>query len=128
LTDAGTDAGPNYCDSLNCGSQTDWWLSNPFELESIVDNQKFGPSTDTTKFPGTPNEFFWSSSSDASNYKYAWLQNFFWGTVFTNSKSLGCDARCVRLGPTEMVDVPAGLFHMGCNIAVDSDCDGDENP
>jgi formylglycine-generating enzyme required for sulfatase activity len=31
-------------------------------------------------------------------------------------------------GAIEMVEVPAGSFMMGCNVAVDNECGGDENP
>jgi len=69
------------------------------ELSSIVNKQKYNPSIDTIKFPGTPSNDFWSSSSYASYTFDAWYVDFNYGDVSYNYKTDNYNARCVRSGP-----------------------------
>lgn len=42
---------------------TDWRVPNKNELESIVKIDSSSPAIDTTAFPGTPSDWFWSSTT-----------------------------------------------------------------
>ena len=91
----------DYCDTLTYGGHEDWRLPNPFELQSIVDDGRYGPSIDTTVFPGTPSDGFWSSSSYAGNATNAWSVYFNDGYVDGDAKTNAGGVRCVRGGPVE---------------------------
>ncbi len=86
-----------YCEDLDWGGCDDWHLPDRNELQSIVDYDSYGPSIDTTAFPGTPSDYFWSSSSCAVSY--AWYVDFYNGSVYGFGKSNTYCARCVRGGP-----------------------------
>jgi hypothetical protein len=89
-----------YCEGLNWGGSTDWRLPDSFELQSIVDYGRTSPSIDTTAFPATPGNSFWSSSSFAGDTAYAWRVYFVFGYVFVNNdKTNTFGVRCVRGGP-----------------------------
>ena len=45
------------------GGYSDWLLPNAKELQSIVDYSVFSPSINSVKFPNTPSNLFWTSSS-----------------------------------------------------------------
>jgi hypothetical protein len=89
-----------YCNGLNWGGEaTGWRLPDIKELSSIVESRKSSPSMDTTAFPATPSNNFWSSSSHARNSSNAWYVIFNYGFVDVYSKSSPNDVRCVHSGP-----------------------------
>jgi len=88
-----------YCEGLTWGNQTDWRLPNVGELDSIVDDRRVSPSIDTTAFPATPNNYFWSSSSYAGGTTNAWVVSFSYGNVGSLYKADTYYVRCVRGGP-----------------------------
>ena len=79
-----------------------WRLPTPKELLSIVDNGKFDPSVDTDYFPGTTDEWFWTSADFASTESYdsgkAWFVRFDSGFLSHKKKteSEKMHVRCVR--------------------------------
>ncbi len=84
----GSDAGTHtwqdaltYCDGLDWGGYTDWYLPDEYELQSIVDYGRMNPSIDPVAFPGTPSNWFWTSSSYAGDSSYAWYVYFNNGSV-----------------------------------------------
>jgi len=86
-----------YCTGLAWGGQsTGWRLPYVKELSSLVDRRKYLPAIDTTAFPNTPSNSFWSLSSDASYTSYAWTVTFNTGDVNSDSKTSHNDVRCVR--------------------------------
>lgn len=88
------------CDSLSWGGFSDWRLPDEFELQSIVDyGRSSAPSINTTFFPGTPSDYFWSSSSSAGTVSYAWCAVFSAGVVNSSGKTNTLHVRCVRHGP-----------------------------
>ncbi len=91
----------NYCGQEYAGSYG-WRLPTPKELLSIVDNGKFDPSVDTDYFPGTTDEWFWTSadfaSTETSDQNQAWFVRFDRGFLSHKAKteSEKMHVRCVR--------------------------------
>lgn len=77
---------------------TDWRLPNKNELESIVEQRCWSPAINAAIFPGTPSNWFWSSSPDANTTIRAWNVNFDIGTVSRNTKNNNNQVRLVRAG------------------------------
>lgn len=89
----------DYCSELNYGGYSDWRLPSPLELQSIVNDGRRIPSIDLTAFPGTPQNYFWTSSSSAGDSSTAWAIDFYHGSADGGSKTYtGYYERCVRGG------------------------------
>lgn len=73
-----------------------WRLPNVKELSSIVDRSRSNPSVDTTVFPATPSNAFWSSSPYVGNIDYAWNVDFYYGHVYYYYRSNSLPVRLVR--------------------------------
>lgn len=84
-----------YCASLALDGGG-WRLPTKDELLSIVDRRWRYPTIDPTYFPGTPNDWFWSSSTVAGSPSYGWYVSFYDGDAHGNDASNGYRARCVR--------------------------------
>ena len=85
----GYHAAARYCDKLDFGGYTDWYLPNRAELNIFWDNVASIPGLDKT---GT---YYWSSTE--YNQNYAWYQQFnFGGTQDSTLKSDSRLFRCVR--------------------------------
>jgi hypothetical protein len=83
-----------YCAGLTLpGGQTGWRLPTRIELLSIVDLSHVFPSINVTAFPGTPSEWFWSSSHNTSG---PWGVNFSTGGSGSHGQYDGSRVRCVR--------------------------------
>jgi hypothetical protein len=78
--------------------QSDWRLPNIRELQSIVDLTTSNPAINTGVFPNTPSDWFWSSSSYATNPHRAWNVYFYGGYTSVNSQSYYYPVRLVRSG------------------------------
>ena len=101
---------------------TDWRLPNLKELASIVEQRCFDPAINTTVFPGTPSDVFWSASVYAPYPNDAWFVLFNDGSVSNvNEGSNGGAVRLVRGGqsldplvvtptPTPPVPTPAPVI------------------
>ncbi len=92
-----------YCDELDWGGHTDWYLPDEYELQSIVDyGWRNEPSIDTAVFPGTAPLRHWSSSSYAGGSDRRWVVDFYRGESLV-VYATGTDTyyvRCVRRGPS----------------------------
>ncbi len=87
-----------YCNGLTLAGRT-WRLPNVNELRSIVDFTKStAPTIDTTAFPSTQSNYFWSSSTYAQDTNSAWYVLFSLGDVYYYSKTNLLFVRCVT-GP-----------------------------
>ncbi len=88
-----------YCNGLTLAGRT-WRLPNVNELRTIVDYTKStAPTIDTTAFPSTQSNFYWSSSTYASYTNQAWWVNFNNGEVGSYYKAdVSFSVRCVT-GP-----------------------------
>ncbi|PTN31580.1 DUF1566 domain-containing protein [Desulfonatronum sp. SC1] len=75
----------NYKDRVNAASlcgYTDWRVPSIKELESITHLETFSPTIDTTYFPNTSIMYYWSSSPNADNNRYAWVLYFKVGSSY----------------------------------------------
>jgi sulfatase modifying factor 1 len=86
-----------YCDALDLGGYTDWYLPDEHELMSIIDFGVTEPSLDAAIFPGTAVEPFWTSSS--FDNEYAWQISLDMGRLDYWYKDFGAFVRCVRREP-----------------------------
>jgi len=84
-----------YCSGLNLGD-TGWRLPTVKELQTIVDDSQKNPSIDTTAFPSTPADAFWSSSPFAGSSS-VWQVKFDIGDTYGTQYIDDLDhVRCVR--------------------------------
>jgi formylglycine-generating enzyme required for sulfatase activity len=87
----------DYCASLSLRGCA-WRLPTRIELVSLVDFTKAdpGPTIDTTAFPNTPGDWFWSSSLWDGPAPAAWYVYFAYGyTYYADAASTGA-VRCVE--------------------------------
>lgn len=73
-----------------------WRLPNTDELLSIADEKRFGLAIDTTVFPGTPPEHFWTSVR--RNQEYADAVHFYNGFHYDRYHTNQNHVRLVRDG------------------------------
>jgi len=86
-----------YCENLDWGGRTDWYLPNIKEIRSIGDSREVLPAIDRVAFPNTPGSFSWSSSSRVDDPSRAWAVNFGSPSIDALGKAGSTVARCVRL-------------------------------
>lgn len=86
------------CEADTTAGHTDWRLPNRNELLSIVSLATVNPAIDTSFFPNTQSDFYWSSSTyqGPGSESLAWNVAFDYGGVDANSKGIGYYVRCVR--------------------------------
>lgn len=84
--------------TLGVGS-ADWRLPNRNELASLVERKCVAAAINTTIFPATPAQSFWSASPYAQNGALAWLVDFNAGDVGPALKTGARNLRLVRAGP-----------------------------
>ena len=100
----------NHCEKEYAGSYG-WRLPTPKELLSIVDNGRYDPAINTDLFPGTNDEWFWTSADFVSTAETdkdkKWFVRFDKGFLSHKAKteSEKMRVRCVR-GTT----IPDGQF------------------
>ncbi|MBH2006909.1 MAG: DUF1566 domain-containing protein [Myxococcaceae bacterium] len=88
-----------YCAQLVIGSQAagSWRMPTIKELSTLVDvTVSSGATIDLTAFPGTPANYFWSSTVYQPSPSNAWSVDFSNGSVNTVSIGGTGYVRCVR--------------------------------
>ncbi len=90
----------NYCATLRKGGYTDWRVPNIVELQSLVDYTIGNPgiTINTTAFPNTPSNYFWTSLSSVFPSTGAWDIRFNNGEMEPDGTigSTSYPVRCVR--------------------------------
>lgn len=106
--------------SISCDTQTyiqtananqmcgfdDWRLPDKVELQDLVDYGNSEPSIDSSFFPNTASDFYWTSNIDSDELGSAWLVSFDFGRVAglrTNSANY---IRLVREHQIDKIEVP----------------------
>jgi hypothetical protein len=85
------------CPTLTLAGHSDWRLPSLIELYSIVDAGQSNPSIDSTYFPKTPVDWYWSSSPQAGSTVNVWSVFFGIGsTYYFNAAWPPRAYRCVR--------------------------------
>jgi len=88
------------CENLAYAGFFDWRLPNVRELMSIMDYTACdSPRINTTYFPNTDNNYYWTSTTYAPDTAYAWFVDF---NAYDNNgddKLTDYYIRCVRAGP-----------------------------
>jgi len=87
-----------WAEGLTFAGYSDWRLPNVKELMSIVDYGTAGPSVDTTYFPNTKSNKYWSSTTYAGLTLFAWYVDFNSGLVLFDLKTNTSYVRAVRAG------------------------------
>jgi hypothetical protein len=87
----GYHAAARYCDKLNYGGYTDWYLPNRYELNLMSTNAASIPGLDTS------GNWYWSSTEYADNYQTgSWVQKFNDGSQANGFCFSSYLVRCVR--------------------------------
>ncbi len=84
-----------YCSSLTLGGGG-WRLPSENELQTLVDESRLLPAIDPNAFPGTPPDFFWTSSTVPSFANFAWAVTFNQGLTTLLDTTESEWVRCVR--------------------------------
>lgn len=85
-------AAASYCTGLTLANGG-WRLPTRAELLTLVDPTKYNPAIDTSAFPSTPSDFFWSSSAYSG---VAWSVYFNSGSSSDFVPGATYRVRCVR--------------------------------
>lgn len=64
-----------YCDTLTLGGYTDWRLPTPLESFSILNLQNTNPALNTTFFPKSIAEYWWTNTLQYNDASKVWVTN-----------------------------------------------------
>ena len=84
------------CQTLVWAGEADWYVPNPKELRSIVDNRRSNPSIDIAAFPTANPVAVWSSTTYEDASSEVFIVDFADGAVDTVVKDSSLLVRCVR--------------------------------
>ena len=77
---------------------TDWRLPNIKELSSLAARDRYNPAINSTVFPNTPSDLYWSASPNANDSNNAWLLYFYIGYDDFSLRYGNYHVRLVRSG------------------------------
>lgn len=77
---------------------SDWRLPNVRELSSIVAYDRYNQANNSSVFPNTASDWYWSSSPNAADSSGAWVVDFAYGFGNYNDRDNGYAVRLVRGG------------------------------
>ena len=66
---------PTYCSSLTLGGYTNWRLPTPIESFSLVNLQRNNPAMNTTYFPSSGADYWWTNAFQANDNTKVWCTN-----------------------------------------------------
>lgn len=90
----------DYCENSGYGGYTDWRLPDVHELQSLVKIDAHTPSINTTSFPDTASDEYWTNSPcPPTSATSAWYVSFEYGLSNCYYKNTEFYVRCVRSGP-----------------------------
>jgi hypothetical protein len=109
-----------YCECLSIDGMGGWRLPSRIELASLTDWSIVNPSIDSSVFPGTPSESFWTATGLSSDPLLAYLVYF--GNGHTSYAELGYPyhARCVRGGPMSATSAPPARYTIANGTVYDT--------
>jgi hypothetical protein len=84
-----------YCSALDLNGKG-WRVPSVKELLTLVDESRWGPAIDPAAFPGTPSDYFWTSSPLATFPMFVWTVFFGKGTASFFDIGNPRLVRCVR--------------------------------
>ncbi len=87
------DAAAGLCQALAGGA---WRVPNIAELQTIVDRQHVAPAIDAAAFPGTPSDWFWTSTTWQAKPDEGWFVQFGGGGSNHYPKTDVHRVRCVK--------------------------------
>lgn len=64
------------CEALDLAGHQDWRVPTLKEQQTLVDDRRLQPCIDVVAFPGTPAEWFWSSTPITNPPSQAWLTSY----------------------------------------------------
>jgi hypothetical protein len=85
------------CAELQLAGHADWRLPTRQELQTILDLTRHDPAIDTSLFPGTKAEAYWSGCRLAADPDVAWIVHFNHGNVNYNHRDYYARVRAVRV-------------------------------
>ena len=95
-----------YCQNLELGGYTDWQLPDPYQLYGIL-NHDHNPALNTTAFPPTTAEYWWSANAQVNDSSKVWVVNAGGGTgphpmseTISAGGNKSYNTRCVRNATT----------------------------
>jgi len=99
----------NYADAEKAAEALGegWRLPTRQELESILDLSRHDPAIDTSIFPDTKSDWYWSSTPTAWNPSAVWIVYFYYGLVNDSLRGYNACVRAVRSSQ----EVPDGEQH-----------------
>jgi len=86
----------SYCAGLELGGEGGFRVPTRIELVSLLELSRAEPSIDVSAFPGTPGDWFWSSSTSAGDPTRAYHAYFYFGYPDLEDRTSALRVRCVR--------------------------------
>jgi hypothetical protein len=94
-TPVGWAAARDYCHELDLAGGG-WRLPSVNELQTLIDESANDPAIDLDAFPGTPSEYFWTSSILPHFESFVWTVYFGYGLSTFFDVNQNHFVRCVR--------------------------------